>query len=504
MKKIVFLLLIGNFLFSCDGQTQKTNQPNKSDQSAALLEEVKSYYLQNIPDKDKQICFYLGDISFPYQSKTLTYPAQSRAKVWVNNELHRRLDLFTQLNLITKQMPNDDNGSATYTLTEAGQSYFRDDKFCAGQIEFTHLDIPVTKSASIVASVSYKAINLPSWITSEPFIDYFYRYNKEDSDIIYPDFQKNKINSFPVDISKLRNGTYFLNHKNKILAFINKSYHPKTTLPLQAEQSYAYYDESFVERFVKYSWSWSGEYRGTKVYWGDPDPIIIAPILVSPKVAKINNLLLLSDRYELLYYNQKLMKTAVVNTDGENDLISNSIKLNFSEDGCLDRYRESYKNKSNISEIAIYNKKNLQTENVTWTYERKLLNPHNYFGYWDVMTARYNEANSGYFTIYTNGEHLIPSSNDVEYDQQQRLIKINDKTISYDKNNNIIQISDEESVFQFSYDKNNQLIQSINYFKNNKSAKKEICTFNQHNAYGDWTEVTCDGLKMKREITYYE
>jgi hypothetical protein len=62
-----------------------------------LLKNIKTYYLQKIPSKDNQICFYLGNILFPYQTKQLTYSKQSITKVWVNNQLNQHLDLFNQL-----------------------------------------------------------------------------------------------------------------------------------------------------------------------------------------------------------------------------------------------------------------------------------------------------------------------------------------------------------------------------------------------------------------------
>ncbi|OCG42757.1 hypothetical protein [Gilliamella sp. Bif1-4] len=62
-----------------------------------LLKNIKTYYLQKIPNKGNQICFYLGNILFPYQTKQLTYPKQSLTKVWINNQLNQHFDLFTRL-----------------------------------------------------------------------------------------------------------------------------------------------------------------------------------------------------------------------------------------------------------------------------------------------------------------------------------------------------------------------------------------------------------------------
>lgn len=519
MKKLLFFICF-YCLFGCNDK-DKENQIVKD----SLLQEINSYYNQNILDQERQVCFYLGNISFPYQAKQLTYPSQSRAKVWTNNELERRLELFSQLGLINKKTLNEneiETQLTSYILTKESQPFFEGDKFCAGEIKFTNIYIPNTEAAELNIVVYYQLRNKPEWMKNDKFINYFYRYNNSEESSF---FKSNSSKSISLSVQKSRSGTYRLKNKKEIFIKLYKSNNLDKSIPIGAKQLYAYYDEAVARQLVKKSWDWNGKFLKNTTYWGEPDPIIIAPLLANSNVSKINNFILLKQDYELLFFRQKQIKSMTIALDKTIDIQKYSIfsfskQLSFSQDGTINKYCAKYIQHLNELDSCIYKEINLEKDIVTWYHsmmhdlsysaqEKKIfegLLVEEFFHY-DTYKIQYTTNDAHQIIAAYKNETKIKNEElgNIKYDDQQQLVKVGDKTLEYDKNNNIIRIIDKTNITNFSYDKNNQLIYSISKRIHKKNIHPDkVCEYSDHNEYGDWTTLICNEQKMTRKINYHE
>ncbi|MCO6524275.1 MAG: hypothetical protein J6562_04545 [Candidatus Schmidhempelia sp.] len=530
MKRTIILLFISLFLSGCY---------NLKREEEKLLNEINQYYQENVPNKDKQICFYLGNISFPYQSQNLSYPEFPKFKVWVNNELNRRLNLFTQLSLLQAKSNKD---LIKYTLTEKGKPYFKEGKFCFGQIKYIRLLIPISKAAQIEVKAEYQFTHIPDWVTSDIFRDYFYRHNGKLSNQNYPDFKENGTSDVSLSISRLRDDSYILDDKEQIIYNISSSYHPLKNYQ-SAKEAFAYYDDEIAKRLIYDLNKW----KTRKVYWGDDDPILMAEPAMTDKMVKANNIILMPEKIERLITRNKIhiIKATI---DGEffsgfgqsKMQEKGEITMTLSKDGSLSNYDAVYY-KGNIKLNQLWQKNiALEDDSVSWTFVKK-----KFSGSWPIdypfKMRFYDEAYSSkdydlkviahkslysdavYYTrehsgsvsyktdalkqiINISSEHYSYANFDVNpvYDDQQRLIRYSDKVLKY-RGNNLISITDTNSKKELSYDSKNRLVSSKNYIKDKgKFILNNRCNYLFHNEYGDWTVETCGEMILNRTIIYYE
>ncbi|OCG41548.1 hypothetical protein [Gilliamella sp. Bif1-4] len=515
MKKYFYLalLILMVILTGCD----KSKTKLKNDIEAALQVQEKPF------------CFYLGKVTFPYLKQDLSYPTHERADVWVNNELNRRLEIFSRLGLLEYSL-DAENQTKRYQLVKLNsETEFKEGSFCFGKVTLNKLvDYDNEKDVNTFINVSYTVENIPSWVNNDIFLQYFYFHqintNKQyaNSDYSYPSLINKQ---FPnelrsrIELAKLVNGEFIINDKNSI----RKSFFYNIDNDNSDFQhfTYAYYDAKKARNlrndFIKYK-------RQINDWGKDLDPVLFEKVKPSSNLARSTNLVVM-----YYYFDHALTQNRIKSAKGtvKDKLLDSYAKslsrnrdvtfeMNFDNNGLVSNFvaifnQGNYKNKRIIS-----SSEDIKTEVKTWKFydhftmslpskNQNHLNPLATDDYEkiDLFNIFQTDYKNKFIQIGIDSDELQPVS--VSYDPQDRILSLGEHmTFQYDKNNQLISTVLDKTKYIMEYNKQGQLIKMKKYINSKKKASLE-CNFSGHNEKGDWTIKDCDDYKITtRTIEYYE
>lgn len=506
MKKKEFFILIPAFLllFGCEELSIETKS----------LKNIQKKL--NTDYKGRSYCFYLGDIDLPYAPATKSSNEENRLKIWVNNELNRRLDLFTQLQLLQK---NDKEGKIEYSLTDLGKAAYGYKSFCFGDIDLQKIntDLNTEKNSYIDTSMNYNLINVPEWANSDLFKGYFYRYNDENNGIQSYPLINEEIKTAPIKLEhvdrKKKNSIYRVDWFDHDKISSSKTYDindPKKTVDTARSHglhsyTFAYYDFELAKKLFTDSLD-KGEII---TYWGEPDPIIEDNTETPDYIEKANAFILMHPNSELILSKNKI-KSIQIKMIGEQDYdrsyVKAGINIELNEKGGLNSFSAAFGVVNNdIVRSNLVKKRTIDynTGKVVWgsSEDFRLRHPNLYHSSTDVI----------YYTLDSSGQIVgIYNKTDSfsftpQYDNQNRLIQYGNVELIYEDDRLIEKRTPEEKTI-FSYDKKNQLSKLVVYqLINNKYIKESVCVFADHNKKGDWTRYQCSEMDPSyRQITYFD
>ncbi|XKM13499.1 hypothetical protein RCS94_10815 [Orbaceae bacterium ac157xtp] len=520
MKKYLSLTLIPLILLltSC-GENEEIKQQQ-------IEKKIKDEIETTLNTNDKAFCFYLGSIEFPYTRKTLTFPANKKTDVWVNNELNRRLELFSRLGLL-ESSKNKTNKSISYKLAQLNaDTDFKDGSFCFGKVTLENLVVDNIKSKklNINSSVDYTINNIPAWVNNEDFINYFYsqQLDKKDKDenkyltfsSSYPPLVDQK---FPttlkskIKLVKLNDGGLILDDKDSVW---QSFYHDSDGYEWDKNHlTYAYYNASLGTHLAQ---KVSRNNQLISIWGAEPDPVLLAKVKTSANLARSNNQVVMQ-----LYFDHAITKNRIKSATNKEENVSafrldKKIKISFDEEGLVSSFTDSYKKLDFIVEHAIFRDIDLKAESTTWKYHEYYYAKEQAYLFQEIDSRNrslYNlpKAIESYQTDYTHKivkrdileTEFIPVS--VKYDSEDRILSFGkNMTFKYDDKNQLILRTINNNRYVMRYDKQGRLIKMSIYSDSNTDPSSE-CWYSKYNEKGDWTRKSCDGLvSMTRTIEYYD
>lgn len=498
VNRLSIIMLI--FLSGCENKHTK----NKNE----LLNTMKTHYAGDRIEQNSQACFYLGDVTFPYQAKVWTYPEKTKADVWTNNELNRRLALFSQLSLVYKL--DATLADSPFDLTEQGKRYFSDNKFCFGQINITDLTFNSSQKATTAATVKYEFENIPDWVNDSAFQAYFYGDNNVNR---YPLFN-NQPKSLSITLARLKEGTYIINDPSEFIYNLYQLNNKKSLIGPNS-LAFAYYDRDLAKELIRDLI----KYDYLKYTWGDPDPVLLAKLEMSPNIAQANNIILFLEDIDLVISPNKIKS---IEAEVSSKMLASlsrirsdktTITISMHEDGSLDRYALLYKSSLGESQTVRVKHQDIAEGTQYWElYQATSVYRASGNQYDPFATTKYTNTSDsvnyhtdqlGKIVSFSAGQQSVPIK--TRYDEQNRLVEYEDSKVTY-QGQQLIQIDSKTSQINFNYNNRNQLVKSIAYSKEQgKLIKGNTCNYLEYNAQGDWTEYRCsDGNIITRTITYYD
>lgn len=515
MKKYfnVVMLALTIMLLGCDKNEIK------------LTEEVKA----ELEDQEKPICFYLGKVTFPYLKKDLSYPANERAEVWVNNELNRRLEIFSNLGLLERSS-DDNNQTTTYQLAKLNSdTIFKKGSFCFGQVSLDRLFVDnYRNSVNPFAMVTYTIEQIPSWVNNDIFKQYFYSReldkNKQNYRVYYSypsliDGQfPNQISS-TIKLAKLANGELIFDNEDSITH--SYFYSKEDDKWDRGHFTYAYYDKAKAAE-IRYDFV---KYNQMNNDWGiEPDSVLFSKEKPKPSanLARSTNLVVM-----YYYFDHALTQNRIKSAKGyikdkllaqyskllsENDF---AFEMDFDENGVVSYFVDTIESYNYKQKRIISSSDDMKTERMSWKFydyftmslpsqEQNYLNPFATDNYkktevFDIFQADYNTK-----FVQTGVDLDELRSVSVDYDDEDKILFFdNNMTFQYNNKNQLISRVIDNKTYTMEYDKQGQLIKMKKYIGNKNKASFE-CHFSKHNQKGDWTIKECDDGKITtRTIEYY-
>lgn len=506
MKRLLILVL-PLLLIGCD----KRSIEEKS------LEKIESFLTAS--NKAKLYCFYLGDINIPYSPAITPQHEENRLKIWVNNELNRRLALFTQLELLQK---SEIEGQITYSLTDIGQAAYQKKSFCFGDFELQKLNIDLNTQTSdyIDTTLDYKIVNIPEWANSELFKNYFYRHNDENNGLKpYPDID-DSIRTTPISLIKERKNNYFeINWRSYNGISVSYAYDIADSQQVSkiikepyftslASYVFAYYDFELSKKIF----SDSLDQDEIITYWGDPDPIVYQKIDTPDYINRANAMILLDGNEYLVMSKNKIksVQTKLVSPSFYDRSIANAnVNIIFNDDYSLNRF-DVFLNSSNIVTADISTKKivDFDTGKTVWVvFTNSELKYYSLYNKNSVSVYYILDELGQIIGINSKTQPDLNATFIPQYDKQKRLIQYGDTKLIY-KNDRLVERIGKDEKIVYSYDKKNQLSKLVRYQLNNGKYIKDkdsICIFTDNSEQGDWTRFQCTGInKSYRQITYFD
>lgn len=516
MKKYlnVVLLTLTIMLLGCDKNEIK------------LTEEVKA----ELEDQDKPICFYLGKVTFPYLKKDLSYPANERSEVWVNNELNRRLEIFSNLGLLERSS-DANNQTTTYQLAKLNSdTIFKKGSFCFGQLSLDYLVVKDNKNGvNPFAMVTYTIEQIPSWVNNDIFKQYFYARELDKNKLnyhVYYSYPRLINGQFPKKISssiklaKLVNGELIFNNEDSIKH--SYFYSKKDDKWDRGHFTYAYYDTAKAAE-IRYDFVMYNQMNND---WGiEPDSVLFSKEKPKPSanLARSTNLVVM-----YYYFDHALTQNRIKSAKGHikdklldqySKLLSErndfAFEMNFDENGLVSYFANIIKSYSYKQKRIIASSDDVKAERTTWKFydyftmslpsqDQNYLNPFATNKYeetdvFDIFQADYNTK-----LIQTGGDLDKLRSVSVGYDDEEKILYFNNNmTFQYNNKNQLISRVIDNETYTMEYDKQGQLIKIKKYIGNKKKASLE-CQFSKHNQKGDWTVKECNDRKITtRTIEYY-
>ncbi|SCB95003.1 YD repeat-containing protein [Gilliamella bombicola] len=489
-----------------------------------LTEEIKA----TLEDQDKPICFYLGKVTFPYLKKDLSYPANERSEVWINNELNRRLEVFTSLGLLDRSL-DANNQTTTYQLAKLNSdTKFKKGSFCFGQVTLDKLFfLGMSNNVNSFATVTYNIEQIPSWVNNDIFKQYFYAgeldENKKDAHFAYS-YPKLIDGQFPNQISsdiklaKLVNGEFIFDNDDSIRqSFFYSEDENKWD---QEHFTYAYYDKEKVAKIRKYFFSYNRIIND----WGiESDPVLFAKANPSENLARSTNQVVM-----YYFFDHALTQNRIKSATGniKNKLLgqyqhlldnggSSVFEMNFDDSGLVTSFVETTKSYNYVLKRSIVASDDLETERTSWKFydyftmslpsiNQNYTNP--------FATDNYNKTDlfdifqTDYRTKFVQkmGELDKLRSVSVGYDDEDKILFFDkNMTFQYNNKNQLISRVIGNETYTMEYNKQGQLTKLKKYVDNNKKATLE-CQFSKHNEKGDWIVKECDDhMITTRTIEYY-
>ncbi|WP_392558703.1 hypothetical protein [Orbus mooreae] len=452
------------------------------------------------PSGNQAICYYVGDVVFPYQYIPVS-KQNNRFVIWVNNELARRLDLFVQMGLLMETSM----GSKHYDLTPIGQTYYVDQSFCFGKIELIEIELfNYQDNIQQQGKFSYQVKNIPDWAKSDIFTKYFYYYQKY-SDI--PDFKNvnflqkdNKIPAFIIDEQSTL---------SELINFVKKV---DGSLILEtdiATKIYAFYDESTPVQFDSYKYLYDPG-------WGGGDKVLhlinrheFAQTIYANNVLLLNDLNILGAPPEPTHF----IKEIELKINNTFDQIEESLNY-FSNGVLMSKY-------IHIPPSGLWSTNGEISRN--WGYDSE---PIGWYSKGSLSYSRFStSSNRIEYRTNARGQIVKTHSNvneyingQVIYDEEDRVIRFyndNSETKYFYANNYLVKIVQNATIPETNeklhleqeviLDENNKL---VTYKESlTESGKKTIitkCQYSEFNEQGDWTRLICeDETTIERKLSYY-
>jgi hypothetical protein len=489
-----------------------------------LTEEIRT----TLEDQDKPICFYLGKVTFPYLKKNLSYPANTRAEVWVNNELNRRLEVFTSLGLLNRSL-DADNQTTAYQLAKLNSdTKFKKGSFCFGQVTLDKLFfLDISNNVNLFATVTYNIEQIPSWVNSDIFKQYFYAgeldENKKNTHFTYsyPELINgqfpNQISS-SIKLAKLVNGEFIFDNDDSIM---QSFFYSKDDNKWDQEHfTYAYYDKEKVAKIRKYFFSYNQIIND----WGiESDPVLFAKTNPSENLARSTNQVVM-----YYYFDHAITENRIKSATGniKNKLLgqyqnllgnggSSIFEMNFDDRGLVTSFIETIKSYNYGLERSIVASDDLETERTSWKFydyftmslpsqNQNYLNPFATDNY--KKTDLFDIFQTDHRTKFVQTMEGIDKLRSVfvGYDDEDKILFFdNNMTFQYNNKNQLISRVIDNGIYTMEYNKQGQLINLKKYFDIKKKAILE-CQFSKHNEKGDWIVKECNDNKITtRTIEYY-